>query len=312
MSSENKNRSAYIVGLILIGIGLLFLLNSLGFASFQIWYFLFKFWPVILILVGLNIILKKTALWWVVPILIFVVFIGAVVMPDSVLRRFDTPAFYFDLREDSSEYAGNYGEDREMVSDIDQLDLDLRYGANRLNVGKVSNDDFLYDIDLDYKGERPAVNFNRSNGRANLEIEQAEKVNVGIDGAETWNVNLTDRVPIDINVSAGAGDLWLDLKELKVANLNVDAGIGQLRIIYPDYDNETEISAAAGNIKLIVPDEAALRIETSTVINNDNFTESGLIQLYDDVYQSENYGEAENRIKIKISTSASNINVEYN
>ena len=80
MSSQNKNRSAYIIGLILIGIGLLFLLNTMGVATFQVWYFLFKFWPVILILIGLNIILKKTALWWIVPILIFVIFVGAIVI----------------------------------------------------------------------------------------------------------------------------------------------------------------------------------------------------------------------------------------
>ncbi|HKL13444.1 MAG TPA: LiaF domain-containing protein [Halanaerobiales bacterium] len=310
MSKQSNNRSGYIIGLILIGIGLLFLLNTLGIATFQVWYFLFKFWPVILILVGLNIILKKTALWWIVPILIFVIFIGAVVMPDSFLRRIDSPRLYFDFGE--KEYSGSYQEDREFDSNIEKLDVEFKYGANRLNVSKINNEDYLYDIGLDYRGESPKVYYNRDNSRAELSIEQAKKVNIGTDGSETWNVNLTDKVPIDINVSAGAGDLWMDLEELKVSNLNIDAGLGQIRIRYPDYDNETKISAGAGNIKLIVPSQTALRIETSTVINNNNFEESGLIQLYEDVYQSKNYGEAENRIKIKISTSAGNINIEYN
>ncbi len=310
MSSQNKNRSAYIIGLILIGIGLLFFLNTMGIATFQVWYFLFKFWPVILILIGLNIILKKTALWWIVPILIFVIFIGAIVMPDSMLRRLDSPRLYFNFGD--REYSGSYQEDREFDSSIEKLDVEFRYGANRLNVGKVSDDDFLYDINLDYRGESPKIYYNRADSRAELEIEQAKKVNIGTDGSETWNVNLTDRIPIDMQVKSGAGDLWMDLKELKVANLDIDTGLGQLRIRYPDYDNETEISAGAGNIKLIVPAQTALRLETSTVINNNNFEESGLIQLYEDVYQSKNYGEADNRIKIKISTPASNINIEYN
>ena len=308
--SDNRNRSAYIVGLILIGIGVLFLLNSLGIASFRVWYFLFRFWPVILILVGLNIILKKTNFWWIVPILIFVIFIGAIVMPESALRRFDYRGYYLDFGNE--ETSGVYQEDREFIEDIKKLNVELKYGANQLNVERVNNNDLLFDIGLNYNGERPDVNYNRDNGTATLEIEQAKKVNVGINGSEIWNVNLSDRIPIDIDVRAGAGDLWLDLENLKVPTLNVKAGVGQLRIRYPNFDNETEISAGAGNIKLIVPEEVALRIETKTVINNNNFEEIGLIKLYEDVYQSKNYGEAENRITINISTSAGNINVEYN
>lgn len=310
MSSQNKNRSTYIIGLILIGIGLLFLLNTLGIATFQVWYFLFKFWPVILILVGLNIILKKTALWWIVPILIFMIFIGAIVMPGSMLRRFDSPRLYFNFGD--RERAGSYQEDREFDSGIEKLDIEFRYGANRLNVGRVSNEDFLYDINLDYRRESPKIYYNRVDGRAELEIEQTKNANIGSEGSEIWNVNLTDKIPLEMQIKAGAGDLWMDLEELKVKNLDIKAGLGQLRIRYPDYNNETEISAGAGNIKLIIPSRTALRIETSTVINNNNFEESGLIQLYEDVYQSKNYGETDHRIKIKISTSASNINVEYN
>jgi predicted membrane protein len=104
----------------------------------------------------------------------------------------------------------------------------------------------------------------------------------------------------------------LNLEGLKVDNLNIDAGLGQISIRYPDYNNETEISAGASNIKLVIPEETAFRIETSTVLNNMNFEEVGLIKVQDDIYQSMNYGEVENRIKIKLSTSVGNIKVQHN
>lgn len=309
MSSENRNRSAYITGLILIGIGLLFLLNSLGIATFRIWYLLTRFWPLILILIGLNIILKKTKLWWIVPILIFIIFIGAVVLPEPVIRRFDSSSFTFYLNE--QKHSGVYSEDREFDSDLQKLNVDLKYGANRLKVGRNTNEDNLYDVDIDYRGEMPTVSYNRNNNDANLRVEQAKKINVG-NGSERWEVNLTNKIPIDINVNAGAGDLLLDLEDLKVDNLNIDAGLGQISIRFPDYNNETEISAGAGNIKLIIPKEAAFRIESSSVLNNVNFEEVGLIKVQDDIYQSMNYGEAENLIKIELSTSVGNIKVEHN
>ncbi len=309
MSNENRNRSAYIMGLFLIGIGLLFLLNSLGIATFRIWYLLSRFWPLILILIGLNIILKKTKLWWIVPILIFVIFIGAIVMPEPMIRRFDTGSFTFYLND--QERSGVYKEDREFDNELNKLKVNLKYGANRLRVGKIINEDNLYDVDIDYRGEVPTVYYNRTNNNGDLRVEQAKKINVG-NGSEKWEVNLTNKIPIDINVSAGAGDLMLDLEGLKVDDLNIDAGLGQISIRYPDYNNETEISAGASNIKLVIPEETAFRIETSTVLNNMNFDEVGLIKVQDDIYQSMNYGEVENKIKIKLSTSVGNIKVQHN
>lgn len=309
MSSENNNRSAYIVGLILIGIGLLFLLNSLGIATFRIWYFITRFWPVLLILFGLNLILKKSKLWWVVPILIFVIFIGAVIMPESTLRGINTGFFVFHFGDETR--SGVYQENREYDPNIDNFRVDLTFGANRLNIDSVDRDIDLFDLDLDYRGEMPEVNYDKRDNRADLSVRQTRQVNVGT-GSDIWNINLTKDIPLEINIKGGAGDLLLNLEELKVDKLNIDAGLGQLNIRYPDYDNETEISAGAGNIKLIVPPTAALRIETNTVINSNNFDEIGLIKLYDDVYQSKNYGEVENKIDIKISTSAGNIKVAHN
>lgn len=293
----------------LIGIGLLFLLNTLGIATFRLWYLMSRFWPLILILIGLNIILKKTKLWWIVPILIFIIFIGAVVLPQPVLRRFDTGAFTFYLN--NQENSGIYTEDREFDENLEKLNVNLKYGANRLKVERIINEDNLYDVDIDYRGKMPAVYYNKDKEIANLRVEQAKKINVG-SGSEKWKVNLTNKIPMDINVSAGAGDLMLDLEGLKIENLNIDAGLGQISIRFPDYNNETEISAGAGNIKLAIPKETSFRIETDTVLNNINFEEVGLIKANDDIYKSMNYGEVENLIKIKLSTSIGNIKVEHN
>jgi hypothetical protein len=308
MSSGN-NRSAYIMGLILIGIGLLFLLNSLGIATFRIWYFITRFWPILLILFGLNLILKKSKLWWVVPILIFVIIIGAVFMPESTLRGINTGFFVFNFGDEAG--SGIYQENREYDRSIDNFRVNLTFGANRLNINSLDNNDDLFDLNLDYRGKMPEVIYNKRESRAELLVRQTRQVNVGT-GSDIWDINLTKNTPLDINIKGGAGDLLLNLEKLKVDRLNIDAGLGQLNIRYPDYDNETEISAGAGNIKLIVPATAALRIETNTVINSNNFDEVGLIKLYDNVFQSKNYGEVENKIDIKISTSAGNIKVEHN
>lgn len=49
-------------GIILIGIGLLFLLKNLGIIHWSIFSVLFQLWPLILVVAGINIIFKNNAI----------------------------------------------------------------------------------------------------------------------------------------------------------------------------------------------------------------------------------------------------------
>ncbi len=67
-----KKNNDITLGIILIFIGGLFLLNTLDIIRYNIWNLLFSYWPVFLIIIGINILFKSTKLWWVSPLLIIV------------------------------------------------------------------------------------------------------------------------------------------------------------------------------------------------------------------------------------------------
>jgi len=52
---ESEDKSRYIVGIILVGLGVLFLLNSF---NVFVWFSFFKLWPLVLIIVGLFVLFK--------------------------------------------------------------------------------------------------------------------------------------------------------------------------------------------------------------------------------------------------------------
>jgi hypothetical protein len=54
---KKNNSGSIILGIILVTLGLLFLLDNLDF-DIDVWHYLGKYWPVILILIGVNQILK--------------------------------------------------------------------------------------------------------------------------------------------------------------------------------------------------------------------------------------------------------------
>ena len=55
---ETKNRGNFIAGITLIGLGVLFLIDQL-FPDLEFWEYIGKFWPVILIAIGVSMLLKN-------------------------------------------------------------------------------------------------------------------------------------------------------------------------------------------------------------------------------------------------------------
>jgi hypothetical protein len=65
-----RHQHSGVIAAVLISLGVILLLNNLGIISWNIWNSLFQFWPIILILFGLEIILGKNWLSrWLVALI---------------------------------------------------------------------------------------------------------------------------------------------------------------------------------------------------------------------------------------------------
>ncbi len=69
-------RNKIIMGLFLICTGLLFLLSTTGIINLRIWLVIAKFWPVLIIFMGLNLLLVDTRFWWLLLIILIIIFMG--------------------------------------------------------------------------------------------------------------------------------------------------------------------------------------------------------------------------------------------
>ncbi len=66
--TDNRDRS--LIAIILIFVGIIFLGDSLGEYNFNIFFFIRSYWPVLLIIFGFHILLQKSNLWFIVPIIV--------------------------------------------------------------------------------------------------------------------------------------------------------------------------------------------------------------------------------------------------
>ena len=64
------NRDRTLIALILIFAGIIFLGDTLGEYRFNIFLFVRSYWPALLIIFGFHILLQKSSLWFLVPLIV--------------------------------------------------------------------------------------------------------------------------------------------------------------------------------------------------------------------------------------------------
>ncbi|MFP4660608.1 MAG: toast rack family protein [Halanaerobiales bacterium] len=315
---SNYNRSQIKWGIILIGLGILFLLSTMGVIRNFNWRALLHFWPVIIIIIGLNIILKKTPLWWLTPV-IFVLGIIALFFISS------SPGYY------SYDYSYNYDfgfnppfverdlnrhqTETELESGIEEMKVELNFSAGRLTLDTVRDERNLYEANLKTRHDRPAIDYSydEGEGTASLVIKQPERRErlFNVSGRNDWKIYLSSKIPLDIKVNAGAGEFRFDLEELRIKDLTINSGAGDLDINLGTFTRNLTLNSGAANIDLNIPDGKAVRLKTDGIISNNNFTNKGLVKQNNNLYQTPDYEESEDGLYIQINTPASNIDLDF-
>lgn len=126
----------------------------------------------------------------------------------------------------------------------------------------------------------------------------------------TWNLALNPDIPLDLEVSLGFGTLRIDLSGLKINQLDVNVAVGETRLILPD---EGIFQARVENA-----------IGSTTIILPSSMAmrlliDTGLgtvrvpgdFQRQEDEYTSPGYNSAENRIDLVVQQSIGIVRVVY-
>jgi hypothetical protein len=188
---------------------------------------------------------------------------------------------------------------------MDAGELDIAGGASGM-----LDADFTYNVekwepDLDWEvtGDEGRLEINHS-GSSRLNL-------FDIDDVENeWNLNLNDEIPTRLDIELGAGDASLQLGSLALTELDVETGAGDTTIdLSGDWNNDLDatIDAGAGRVKLIVPADTGVRIETDTgLVDVDN---TGLAKD-GDVYTNDAYGTSDATLTITVDAGVGEVDLE--
>lgn len=293
--------------IVLIGAGIIWLLFNMGVLNQANIAVVFRLWPLLLIIAGLDLLFGRNS-----PMLGALIGLGGLIL--FIALMFVGPSLgwvaYAELTEATYTEEVDSAEDYRFVLNAEVADV---------NITALDNNNQLMNADLSYFG---TLDY-RANGTSTRElvIEQNADFSVpfmgGGDQGGEWEIQLNPELPLDIALNLNVGSAVVDLRDMNLVAASFDLDTGSFTLSLPDGSYSVMIDANVGDTTLDLPEDSAIRIEASADVgdlnmpnyltrvsgNDDNIVgDSG-------VWESEGFSSAENRIEITFNGDVGSLSV---
>jgi hypothetical protein len=261
---EGEFRRGGLVGpIVLIGFGVVFLLDNLGLISLSVWEVLLRTWPVILIASGVDLlIVRRTAEATLLTLGLLVVILVGGVWAFGVL---------------------GFGQAAPRVEAIEQplgsatrMEIRLEPAVAMLRITDLSEKDQLLSGRFGLsRGQELGREFSQQGSLASLAIKSGSGwfwpspsfEDEGV-GQNEWRMKLNPDYPLTLTIEGGAGWHELHLSEMDLEELELDLGVGEVELELPQGGSfKVNLSVAVGYIHIIVPRNLALRVQFESALS---------------------------------------------
>jgi hypothetical protein len=313
-----------IPGTILILIGVMFLLRNYGLLNFHFWN-LFYLWPIVIVVIGINLIFANNRSTWATLIKLGVIVLGfGLLLFGNFSKRDPFDGNYtFRFNDDDDD---NYSEGRRITKiegasvftenytdSVKVAELNISGGATTYKLNDTTNQLFNantqeyfgnYQLTTDKNDSLYVLNFKMRDNKRRFDFDDDhKKANLA-----TFKLNVNPEW--NINVATGATDLDFDLSKFKVRSLDLAGGAGAFKLKFgqPLSTTNVDISTGASDVDINIPNNAACRITRSSAFSSSDF--EGFNKVGDNAYETPGFANATNKIYIKIKGGMSSFSVK--
>lgn len=239
--------------LVLIGLGAILLLQNYGLLPPNLWDVLAQLWPVLLILLGLDMLIGRRSSGSALLVLLLGVLVVAAALTWTALRASALPP------GGSQTLVQFPGDARAASVRLDLAVGDLHLAAlddpTRLMAGQVNT----------RRGETVDQRYYLADGAGLLVLAQRREALfapfVARDGHSRWDIRLTAHLPLTLEVRTQVGAADLDLSALNVNALTLTTGVGQTSVSFPFGGvPQAVVQSGVGDLTLTIPADLPTRI----------------------------------------------------
>lgn len=148
--------------------------------------------------------------------------------------------------------------------------IDLAVGETKVHAVSAESVNLL-EADLTYVGEIELTS--EGDAEKTVRLRQHAGASEWVRGATgwfnnrqplKWDVGLTPRIPINLDLHAGAGRSEFELGTLNLTGLTINSGAGEIIITLPPGEYEAKVSGGVGRSVINVPEGAFVQLNISS------------------------------------------------
>ncbi|GAA4404543.1 hypothetical protein GCM10023187_22030 [Nibrella viscosa] len=310
-------------GIFIITLGILFLGQNIGWFDID-WGYLAQFWPLLLILAGVNLILTRrgNSAAAVTTVLL------AIAVPLALFGFFSRDRFRdrFEYRMDDDDDEDDDEEERDdrrgdtrsntftepMGPDVQDAVLKLEGGASRFVIGQPTTDLIKAETHMTLGSYSMAVERDPTTRTPTIELKPTEG-NLKFKNGKLKNrveVQLNDKPAWTINIGMGAGNGDFDLSAYTINKLKLEAGAADIDVKLGSRADLTDVDIQAGvaSVTIRIPEEVGCKVEKEGALNVNNL--DGFNKIGGGVLLSPNYDQATKKVNIRFQGGVSKFSVE--
>lgn len=294
----HRGRSRDIVGpLLLIFLGTALLLDSLGVWSLH-WEDLWRLWPLLLVLAGLQMIFNRTAWGGLISLLVIAaIIVGVIVLgPAAGQAR---------VTEKAAAYPA-----RGVTSAVVRVDL----GIGALDISALEDSDQLFELRARYDGSQVLLTHDvqLEDGTARVRLDTTSQRTgwspLGRKFESEWRLMLNPQVATQLDVNTGVSSTRLALERLDLTRLTVNAGVGDVRLTLPDAGRyEVSVDGGVGTLTIDVPEEMEARLRINRGLGS--LEVAPRFRLQGNYYVTEGYEGATHRAEVDVDGGVGSITI---
>jgi hypothetical protein len=278
---------------LLIAIGLVFLLANFGYIGPFSPIALISLWPLLLILVGIDIAFARR---WPYPALAAEILLiaGGLVL---VATQPTYPQWFAFGRAGAGPGESRVSAPRGAAQ---SLSFHLNGGAGAFTVRGGATDLVEATSDQNTLSIRTS-----GTDRVDVRVDQSDH---GVRFGPTAPVNVEARfasdIPTSLDVNAGAGEFVVDLRDTRISDARINVGAASLRVVLPKVAGDVPITVSAGasSVVIEIPDGVEARVTTSGALMSVRSENPRVAST-----ETSGYASAKDRVSVRVTAGASSV-----
>ncbi|WOV83892.1 toast rack family protein [Sporosarcina jeotgali] len=177
--------------------------------------------------------------------------------------------------------------------DVKSLNANIQTGYGDVTIKDGQDAWIRGTVDTNKKKLRPTVSYKKKGTVGTADIKQKGKMLSGLGNVRNdWNLQLTNEVPVNLNIEMGVSDSTLNLSGIQLSQLSIDAGVSDATIdLSGDWKDsfKADIDLGVGDATILLPADTGVKLFVSkgiTDLETKGFTSQGKGIYVNDAYAS--------------------------